>query len=139
MGRLQSKKQNMNLKIWKLTICICNVLHYQYMDLFSDLFSHVFLIFNYWSFNIGMLVLRSLISVPVSKQIFGKINKLEERVVQISTGWIRGSGGRRWLEKKSNINKRVGDVYLTLKRTFDHTKKQDKVIRLCNIYIEQQT
>ena len=39
-----------------------------------NLFSHVFLIFNYWNFAVGMYVLRSSI-LQVSKKIFGKINK----------------------------------------------------------------
>ena len=52
-----------------------------------------------------MFVLRSSISVQVSKKIFGIITG---EGVQISTGW--------GLEKNSKINKwRVGGVYLVLK------------------------
>ena len=43
---------------------------YDYMDL-SSFFSHVFLIFNYGNFDIGLFVLRSSVSVQVSKKIFG--------------------------------------------------------------------
>ena len=69
------------------------------------IFFHVFLVFNYWNSDIGMFVLRSSISVQVSKKIFGIITG---EGVQISTGW--------GLEKNSKINKwRVGGVYLVLK------------------------
>ena len=60
----------------KLTMYISKVLYYQYMNLFFACFSNVFLIFNYWSFGIGIYVLRLPILVQVSKKIFGIINKL---------------------------------------------------------------
>ena len=37
---------------------------------FFTYFSHVFLIFNHWNYDIGMLVLRSSILVQVSKKLF---------------------------------------------------------------------
>ena len=53
---------------------------------FSTCFSQVFLIFNYWNFDFGIFVLRSSISVQMSRNIFGIINK---RGVQISIGGLR--------------------------------------------------
>ena len=57
------------------TICISNVLYYQYMDFFFTYFSHVFLIFDCSNFDIGIIVLRSSISVQVSKNVFGTIKR----------------------------------------------------------------
>ena len=64
------------------------------------IFFHLFYILNYWNFNIGIFILRSLISVKMSIQIFGTINK---RGVQISSGgWktnqniTSGRGGGGW-------------------------------------------
>ena len=48
---------------------------------FFTCFSYVFLILNYWNFDIGVFVLKSSISVQVIKKIFGTINK---RGVQIT-------------------------------------------------------
>ena len=63
---------------------LLNMNYYQYMGLFSQ----VFLILNYWNFGIGMLALRSSISVQASKKIFEIINKWGggggEEEVQIS-------------------------------------------------------
>ena len=49
---------------------------------FLNMFSRVFLIFSYWNFDIRMFVLRSSISVQVSKKKLEIINKREG--VQIS-------------------------------------------------------
>ena len=56
-----------------------------------DLFPHVFLIFNYWNFDLGIFVLRSSISVQMNKNIFGIINKrgiqMRKKVVQGKFIW----------------------------------------------------
>ena len=83
------------------TICISNVLYYQYMDFFFTYFSHVFLIFDCSNFDIGIIVLRSSISVQVSKNVFGTIKR--GGGVQISIGGF---------EKNSKINKRRGGTFI---------------------------
>ena len=50
--------------------------------LINTIFSHVFLIFNYWNFDIEMFVLRSSILVQVIKS-FGIINKWRGGSIQI--------------------------------------------------------
>ena len=55
-----------------------------------------FLSFNYWNFDIGMFLLRSPISIQLSKKIFGMISK---NGVQINMG--------DW-KNNSEINKQVG-------------------------------
>ena len=74
------------------------------MDFFQ-MFSLVFFIFSYWNFDIGIIVLRSSISVQVSKKIFGIINK--RGGVQISIACL-GGGRRGCVEKHSKNNKPRG-------------------------------
>ena len=69
-----------------------------FFHIFFTCFLHVFLIFNSWNFNIGIFLLRSSISVQLSKNILGIINKREESKVQKL--------------------KREEDVYLTLERIY---------------------
>ena len=79
------------------------------------IFFHLFYMLNYWNSNIGIFILRSLISVKMIVQIFGTINK---RGVQISSGGWKtnqniASGGRgdAYLAFKSNL---VGSAYFGL-------------------------
>ena len=80
---------------------LLNMNYYQYMGLFSQ----VFLILNYWNFGIGMVALRSSISVQASKKIFEIINKW---------GAVRG-GPNKHLEvwKNFKINKRGKRLFST--------------------------
>ena len=60
--------------------------------IFFHMFFKIFLIFNYWNFDIGMFVLRSSVSVKESKKLFTITNKQR---VQIGIA-------RREVEKKKN-------------------------------------
>ena len=66
-------KQN---KMWTLKL-IKYIFKCTILPIYGSFFtcsSHVFLILNYWNFDIRMFVLRLSISVQVSNKIFGIIN-----------------------------------------------------------------
>ena len=87
--------------------------------IFFKCFSLVFFIFSYWNFDIGIIVLRSSISVQVSKKIFGIINK--RGGVQISIACLGGGAeGVRWKNIQKITSKGVGDVYLENKSKHQH-------------------
>ena len=63
MLRNQYIQAKIKYELLSLTICISNVLYYPYMDFYT-----FFLTFSYWNFDIAIIVLRSSISVQVSKK-----------------------------------------------------------------------
>ena len=58
--------------------------------IFFICFSHVFLTFHYWNFDVGIFVLKSETLVQASKKIFGMRNK---RTGKMRVGGMRGVRG----------------------------------------------
>ena len=70
-----------------------------YIQAWYGFFTHVFLILNYWNFDIGMFVLRLSISVQVIKKLFGIRLPVKAGMGNWGTewgesGWERGES--RW-------------------------------------------